>query len=44
MQEGASLRVLPVKGEKSMKVVTRTHRYWGNVEIPSITFNDLLKY
>ena len=33
-----------MKGEKSMKVVTRTHRYWGNVEIPSITFNDLPKY
>ena len=33
-----------MKGKKSMKVVTRTHRYWGNVEIPSITFDDLLKY
>ena len=39
----ASLRVLPVKGKKS-KVVTSTHRYWGIVEIPSITFDDLLKY
>ena len=28
-----------MKGKKSMKVVTRTHRYWGNVEIPSITFD-----
>ena len=27
-----------------MKVVTRTHRYWGIVHIPSITSDDLPKY
>lgn len=40
----ASLRVLPVKGKKSMKVVTIVHRKWGGENIPSLTFNDLGKY
>ena len=40
----ASLRVVPVKGKQSMKVVTSTHRKWGNEGIPSITFKDLVRY
>ena len=39
-----SLRVLPVKGKNSMKVVTREHRWWGNLPIPSLDFEKLQKY
>ena len=40
----ASLRVVPVPKKKSMKVITMDHRKWGDEKIPSITFNDLVKY
>ena len=40
----ASLKVLPVKGKKSMKVITEIHRYWKGEPIPSITFKELGKY
>ena len=39
-----SLRVLPVKGKSSMKVITREHRWWGNLPIPSLDFKKLQKY
>ena len=39
----ASLRVVPA-GKKTMEVMTTIHRRWGNEEIPSITFQDLVKY
>ena len=39
-----SLRVLPVKGKKSMKVLTRPHRCWNDLPIPSLDFNKLQKY
>lgn len=31
----ASLKVLPVKGNKAMKVITGTHQYWKREPIPS---------
>ena len=40
----ASLRVVPAGKKKAMKVMTTIHRRWGNEEIPSITFQDLVKY
>ena len=40
----ASMRVVPVKGKQSMKVITRIHGQWGTQNIPSITFQDLVKY
>ena len=39
-----SLRVLPVKGKSSMKVITREHRWWGNLPIPSLDLEKLQKY
>ena len=40
----ASLRVVPAGKKKAIKVMTTIHRRWGNEEIPSITFQDLVKY
>ena len=40
----ASLKVLPVKGKKSMKVITEIHRYWKGEPIFSISFKELGKY
>ena len=40
----ASLRVVPAGKKKAMKVMTTIHKRWGNEEIPSITFQDLVKY
>ena len=40
----ASLRVVPAVGKKNLKVITATHRWWGQDKIPSITFKDLVKY
>ena len=40
----ASLGVLHEKGKRSMKMTTRVHRQWGTIDIPSINFEDLLKY
>ena len=39
-----SLRVLPVKGKRSMKVITPEHRWWGELPIPSLDFDNLQKY
>ena len=39
-----SLRVLPVKGKRSMKVITPEHRWWGELPIPSVYFDNLQKY
>ena len=39
-----SLRVLPVKGKRSIKVITREHRWWGEFPIPSLDFVKLQKY
>ena len=39
-----SLRVLPVKGKKSMKVISQIHRWWGKLTIPSLNFEKLQKY
>ena len=39
-----SMWLLPVKGKKSMKVVTEDHRYWGDQVIPNLTHTDLTKY
>lgn len=39
-----SMRVVPVKGKKSMKVVTKCHRKWNNHPIQTIDFNRLSKY
>ena len=39
-----SMRLLPVKGKKSMKVVTDTHRYWNDVPIPTLNFEKFSKY
>ena len=39
-----SMRVVPVKGKKSMKVVTKCHRKWNNHPIETIDFNRLSKY
>ena len=40
----ASLRVVPAGKKKTIEVMTTIHRRWGNEEIPSITFQDLVKY
>ena len=41
----ASLKVLPVKGKKAIKVITEIHRhYWKGQQIPSINFEKLGKY
>lgn len=40
----ASLIFLPVKGKRSMKVITKVHRQWDSADIPSITFEYLPKY
>ena len=34
----ASMRLLPVKGKRSMKVCTDVHRMWKGCAIPSISF------
>ena len=39
-----SLRLLPVKGKKSMKTIEKTHRHFGGEEIPSVTYQSLAKY
>lgn len=39
-----SMNVVPVKGKKSMKVVTKCHRKWNNHPIQTIDFNRLSKY
>lgn len=39
-----SLSVLPVKGKRFMKVVSREHRWWGEFLIPSLDFVKLQKY
>ena len=40
-----SLKVLPVKGKKAIKVITEIHRhYWKGQQIPSINFEKLGKY
>ena len=40
----ASLRVVPAGKKRTMKVITTVHRRRGNEEIPSITFQELVKY
>lgn len=40
----ASSRVVPVPKKKSMKVITKHHRKWGDAEIPPITFEDLARH
>lgn len=40
----ASLRVVSVPKKKSMKVITKHHRNWGDEEISPITFEDLARY
>ena len=40
----ASLKVLPVKVKKAMKVITEIHRHWKGQQIPSINFEKLGKY
>ena len=40
----ANLKVLPVKGKKSMKVVTKGHQHWRGQAMPSINFEKLGKY
>ena len=42
--KSGSLRVLPVKGKCSMKVITREHRWWGEFPIPSLDLVMLQKY
>ena len=44
LKKCASLRVVPAGKKKTMKVITTIHRRWGNEEIPSIMFQDLVKY
>ena len=39
-----SLRILPVKGKRSMKVVTTDHRYWKGIPIPTMDYDHLAKY
>ena len=39
----ASLKVLPVKDKKSVKVITETHGHWKSQAIPSINFEKLGK-
>ena len=39
-----SLRILPVKGKRSMKVLTREHWWWGEFPIPLLDFEKLQKY
>ena len=39
-----SMRILPVKGKKNMKVVTATHRKWNESPIPTLDFKRLSKY
>lgn len=38
-----SLKVLPVKGKKSLKVITAVHQYWKGEPIPNIYFQKLGK-
>ena len=40
----ASLRVVPAGKKKTMKMMTTIDTRWGNKEIPSITFQILVKY
>ena len=40
----ASLKVLPVKGKKAMKVITEIHRHWKGQPNPNINFEKLGKY
>ena len=40
----ASMRVLPVKGKKSMKVITEEHRKWCQQGIASLDIEKLAKY
>ena len=40
----ASLRCVPAGKKRTLKVVTEKHRQWGSEDIPSITFEDLVKY
>ena len=39
-----NMRVLPVKGKKSMKVLTDTHRCWNEVPMPTLNFEKFSKY
>ena len=39
-----SIRMLPVKGRKSLKVVTETHRWWKGKALPTMDFVTLSKY
>ena len=39
-----SMRMLPVKGKRSTKVVTDTHRYWNEIPMPTLDFENLSKY
>ena len=40
----ASLKVLPVKGKRALKVITETYRHWKGQPIPSINFEKLGKF
>ena len=40
----ASLRAVPSDKKRTLKIITETHRWWGQEKIPSITFKDLVKY
>ena len=39
-----SLRMLPVKDKKSMKIVDEVHRCWNDQPIPSMIYETLMKY
>ena len=40
----ASLKVLPVKGKRALKVITEIYRHWKGQPIPSINFEKLGKF
>ena len=39
-----SLRTLPVKGKKALKVVTRDHRFWKGEAMPTMSYESMAKY
>lgn len=39
----ASLRVVPVPKERTIKVILKDHRKWVDQRIPSITFDELVE-